>query len=187
MALEKPVVKQVGIGVFFAEAVEAVYPGSGGFSAEAWVKAGRASDGVIASSGECCGVTRYWTMATSLSDGKALLYGRLNDGGGEISGVGSRNLADGKWHHVALVRERRAGAGEGRITGFVDGAQEFEFPDSTGEISDFNTAVFVGSANPEQNEWFEGSVAGVKMVPRALSATEVAGSYNSLKKVFEQL
>jgi hypothetical protein len=100
---------------------------------------------------------------------------RLNDGSGEISGVGTKNLADGRWHHVVFVRD----AARRVVLGYVDGILDLEFTDTTLDISDTSSVLSVGLADEFQNEKFVGSVANVNTYSYALSENEVLALYEA--------
>ncbi|MEW6721717.1 MAG: LamG domain-containing protein [Candidatus Micrarchaeota archaeon] len=147
-----------------------IYPGEGDFTASAWIRTESSSDAVILSSGECCEIEKYWSMALSAGGDGAYLLIRLNDAMGEISSIGTTDLADGEWHHVAFVRDRSAGI----VTGYVDGFPDLAFNDTSGAISDSSQQLLIGNSNPHQDEWFEGSVSGAATTLGALSAEELA-------------
>jgi hypothetical protein len=153
----------------------AVYPEEGGFSAEAWIKTDDIADGVVATTGEYGDLESYWSMGKAFAGDSACLYIRLNNGTGEISGVGATDIADGKWHHIVFVRDVESG----KALGYVDGALDLEFNDTTGSISDASTSLYIGNANPYQEEWFVGEVSGIETYPHALSEEEV-------QQLFEQ-
>ncbi len=157
-----------------------IYPGEGSFSVEAWIKTSDLKDAVIVSTGECCWIEEYWALAKAKSGDKALFQIKLNDGTGEISGAGARNLADGNWHHVVFVRDRENGI----VRGYIDGSLDLEFGDATGEISDASERLIIGNGNIYQNEWFNGSVSKVKTYRRALIEEEIVNSYSTdIKKL----
>ena len=77
-------------------------------------------------------------------------------------------VADGEWHHIALVVE--TGVGQ---TAYVDGA-----PVGTNEydLSDFNwqDRVWIGFSNDAANQYFTGLIDNAAYISAALTADEVA-------------
>ena len=152
---------------------ENIYPGSGSFSAEAWIRTADISDAIIVSTGECCGIESYWAFGKSWSVDRAFFFVKLNDGTGEISGTGTRNIADGGWHQLVFVRDRE----NKEVRGYVDGIQDIEFEDTTEEILDISSKLLAGIGNIYQEEWFEGEIASLNTYAHALTEDEIKGLY----------
>lgn len=158
------------VGTYREVEAPLLYPGTGSFSAAAWIRTAEAEDAVIVSSGECCGIERYWSLGMSRTGPSAVLLVRLNDGRGEIFGTGKTNLADGRWHHVVLVRNAR----DRIVFGYVDGAPELGMDDPTAGISDASTVLLVGAANVFQDEFFRGEVRSVQTTSDALTSERIS-------------
>ncbi|MFH2101697.1 MAG: LamG-like jellyroll fold domain-containing protein [Candidatus Micrarchaeota archaeon] len=149
-----------------------IYPGDRGFSVALTFSTSRASaDSPLVSSGECCGLEEYWAIELSTDGESAVLSIKLNDGSGEISGQGSRNLADGQKHRVVFVRDRASRT----IRGYVDGRPELEFEDATNSISDSSEALCLGNGNQYEDGWFYGDMSDLVIFPHALGEVEAAG------------
>jgi hypothetical protein len=134
-----------------------VYPLGGDFRAEAAIKTSDSADAAILSSVE--GDFRsYWTVGKAYAGNGAVLIIKVNGGDGEDSGTGSTNLADGKQHAVAFVRDHAAG----RIYGYVDGNLEIDMNDLEGEIGDLSQVIMVGASGPEEGDTgFRGTITDV--------------------------
>lgn len=158
-----------------------VYPGRESFSVEAWIKTSDLGDGVAVGSGEYGEIESYWAMGKYWSGDFAPMFIRLNDGSdGEIFGVGSINLADGKWHYIVFVRD----TGVKEVRGYVDGIEDIRFNDTTTTIIDSSQELMVGNADPSIKEWFVGNITGLNVYQRALSADEIAESYGNSSEIF---
>ena len=157
-----------------------IYPKSDGFSVEAWIKTSNVWDSIIVSSNECCDVEKYWGMGLSWAGTSTPLFIKLNDGSGEIYGVGVKNLADDRWHHVVFVRD----VSQRVVRGYVDGELDLEFADTTGEILDVSDRLLVGgSSDIYLEDRFNGTVAGLRTYPFALNPDEVKVRYLRNSKV----
>ena len=86
--------------------------------------------------------------------------------GGDLSLVGTINLADGEWHHVAAVYTGR------RLELYVDGASDGGV-DWQGRYVPTRQSLFLGQ-HPSTNEHLIGRLANVKLYRVALNATAVA-------------
>lgn len=72
-----------------------------------------------------------------------IAFGATGPGGAEKTVCGSRNVADGSWHHVALQRR----ASDGRLTIWVDGALDASGAGPVGDISYPDAAAPIGCGN----------------------------------------
>jgi cytochrome c2 len=107
-------------------------------------------------------------------DGTALFVrdGKLTFDVGWVGAVaGSRSVADGRWHHVAMTWSRAGG----RVGLFVDGES-----DASGTLrprrSLPDAVVRVGFAAPNfpASPWFRGTLDGMRIYKRVLSGDELA-------------
>jgi len=152
-----------------------LHPGTGSFTADAWVKTTGpmpVGGGVVIRhyecSGECSPGTRDgdWDVRIS-ADGHDEGFIRDNaagDGGGQEL-LGTRNVADGNFHLIALVRD--IPAGKARL--YVDGSLDVEADltaDADGEISNLDDADPLtigggwlgGTTSPDPNVAFPGVI-----------------------------
>lgn len=106
-------------------------------------------------------------------DGKAFFVrgGRLAFDIGWVGTIaGSRNVADGEWHHVALTWAHT----DGRVTLFVDGE-----PDGNGnlkpakEVTGHTLRLGYAAPNFPQMTGFNGGLDGVRIYGRALTPEEL--------------
>jgi hypothetical protein len=85
---------------------------------------------------------------------------------------GSRVIGDGEWAQVVITR-----AAGGTLRGFVDGVQQWEFTDSSGDgiISSFNSLTFFQDNHIDglTDEHSAGAVARIRVFDRPLSQTEI--------------
>lgn len=88
------------------------------------------------------------------------------------------NLHDGRWHHVALTVERDSATG-GML--YVDGQLVFTFDPTkqTGDLSNTEPLRIGNHANPSLKCFFKGTIAGVALDHRSLSAGQIAASYRA--------
>ncbi len=90
------------------------------------------------------------------------------------------NVADGKWHHAVWTMTGNSFAAQ---TIYIDGIAQSLSNVSGGTVSSFSNGVDIyigadaGSASNDQK--FNGSIDEVRIYNRALTATEVAGLYQS--------
>jgi len=106
----------------------------------------RALSGENSAGGVACGANDSWRDGNILLDrdradqdrdygvsiaGGKLVFGVGGDGTGEVSLCGSRLVADGVWHHVAVQRRRS----DGWIWIYIDGVIDAEADGPDGDIS----------------------------------------------------
>jgi hypothetical protein len=87
--------------------------------------------------------------------------------------IGSRNVNDGQWHHVAAVYD---GTNEYL---YVDGALDVSTP-NTGSISQTSDPVYIGNVANTGNSgkyYFNGLIDEVSIYNRALTASEIEAIY----------
>jgi lysophospholipase L1-like esterase len=105
--------------------------------------------------------------------GQAAFY--LYDRSGFGSGIsGTKDLANGFWHHIAAVRDADAGG----IWLYVDGVSEASQIMNFSAGFDSTTAVLnIGSLNLSPGYYFQGVVDEVALYNRALSEKEIGSHY----------
>ncbi len=163
------------------------------FTVDAWVRT-NISEGrqIILEKYECGGVcipitsnSRY-TLAINLGKLEGKIRSEDPNGGDGVTLIGMRNLADGNFHHVAVMRDITAN--EARI--YVDGILEANTilnNSSNGRITndpgDDADPVIIGAtravASGTRVNFFNGTIDEVKYFNRALSATEINSIYQS--------
>lgn len=86
------------------------------------------------------------------------------------------NLPDGRWHHVAVTVERNSAQGSKL---YVDGQPVLTFDPTrhAGDLSNPEPLRIGNHANPTLKCFFKGTIDGVTLDHRALSAHEIAASY----------
>jgi arylsulfatase A-like enzyme len=98
---------------------------------------------------------------------------RLEVGGGSV--VGTRDLRDGLWHHVAAVLPQLASPNATNIILYVDGTVETLSSKSTSAINTTSAIATIGVDT--QNRYFAGTIDEVRIYNRALTAGEIAALY----------
>lgn len=92
--------------------------------------------------------------------------------------VGTAPLADGAWHHVAIVVSDANGDGTNNVTDtklYVDGLPDTFSSSLTREINSVAGPVLtLGGSSHAAGYNFKGALDDVRILPRALSAAEVA-------------
>lgn len=116
---------------------------------------------------------RTYGLDTVVSGSNRVLRGWVNVGttGGATAKIvtGKTNLADGKWHHVAMTYDKSS------VKIFVDGSLEGTFFSATADIYDNNLSVRIGGQNPKDNGGalvFKGLIDEVRIWNVALSPQE---------------
>jgi hypothetical protein len=109
--------------------------------------------------------------ALGLWDNRSLRFtaNALNPAGAANAGAwnSAASITQGTWHHVAVTYD---GA---NIRFYVDGVPGDHQP-ATGITFGTNTeALFIGVDKPGASEWFDGTIADVKVYARALSTPEI--------------
>jgi len=97
----------------------------------------------------------------------------INDGSNSIRLSGVTPINDGRFHHVACVRN----IDQGELILFVDGSEDARMPDTTlGSLESSSDLVLCGSGSPLMRS-FEGIVDEVRIFRRALSSCEILSTY----------
>jgi Concanavalin A-like lectin/glucanases superfamily/GDSL-like Lipase/Acylhydrolase family/SdrD B-like domain/CarboxypepD_reg-like domain len=111
----------------------------------------------------------WWIGCT---DGKAEAY--LSDTGGVGSGVkGTKNISDGNWHHVVLIRD--AGANETLI--YVDGVKDGSVTKTYTSKFESTAPLNIGWINLNDGYHFLGTLDEIALYSRALTGAEVRQHY----------
>ena len=182
-------------------------PGTGSFTVDAWVKSTATADlQMVISKYECGGQTcarliplpdpaegatsTYFLSVTT--GGKLDVFLRDTDGGGACGGgqclVGAAPIADGKFHHIAMVRDIQAN----NLLLYVDGNLDIGVPlnagaqgeirDDEGEPDPFLIGASALARFPPvttKANFFSGTIDEVEIFNRALSAGEIRAIYDA--------
>lgn len=163
---------------FRQEAYDAIQLGESDFTVEAWINS-TDEDGYIFFKGshaanESMKTTGHWMglerkngyLCFSIDDNVTKTDCKLAD---------ANAVFDGKWHHVACVRDF---AGK-TITLYIDGKQAVQTADKTGALADNNEPLLLGISD-EAARPYDGLLDEFVIHPSALTPEEVLASYNSL-------
>jgi hypothetical protein len=170
-------------------------PGTSSFTVEAWVKT--ATGGEVVGKYEC-GQTCISDVSNSLyelwiDNGK--LFGRIRDtdAGGPDDMIGGQSLtgttfiADGTFHHVALIRDLAAGQMRLYVDCGLDASAALNagatgaLKDDDGDPDPFVIGAVVQPGSFSKGGFFSGLIDEVKFYNRALSASEIAASAGECK------
>jgi hypothetical protein len=112
---------------------------------------------------------------TLMSDnGIARIFAYTTGGARSIS---SGDIADSNWHHVVATHDY-----DGDTTLYVDGSSRGTSSTSTDSLAN-NNSWAIGSRE-SNNNYFDGKIAGVHILNRALSAKEVSQNFNAQRSRF---
>ncbi len=96
---------------------------------------------------------------------------RIDVGNSDI--VGTTNIADGKWHHIAIVIPDKAGCTTEDVIFYIDGVKEDVVVKAVISIDTKNSYNFKLASNHTAKQKFEGSIDDFIIYDRALSQTEI--------------
>jgi len=101
----------------------------------------------------------------------------LRDNNRNGSGIsGNTLIADGNWHHIAVVRDHNTDENYLYIDGQLDGQFSFNF---TGSFSAVNTPINVGYLNLSPFYYYTGDLDELAVYNSALSANDVQRHYQN--------
>ncbi|MCM3872571.1 MAG: LamG domain-containing protein, partial [Pyrinomonadaceae bacterium] len=149
--------------------------GTGDFSIQAWVKTsfrgGTFNDYIISKSG--VGNDAQFILSYN-AGGTGLPSFLMSDGTTISSAIGTANLADGTFHHLAGVREGTT------LRLYVDGVQVgTATTPSLVNATSANNVIIGGRDNPDFDPYFKGIIDEVQFLNRALSASEIQAIFNA--------
>jgi hypothetical protein len=164
-----------------------LYPGAGPLTADAWIKTTSSNQAVVFAHYECanaCPSGAANSLYYMYVDGNGRLNAVLRDTAGTTQGLTStRVVADGVYHHVAMVRNTTGS----EFLMYVDGAVEANalltvtgtIKDDDGEPDPFTIGAVIqgGTINPVA--LFPGQIDEVEYFNRALSGAEIQAIYNA--------
>ena len=96
--------------------------------------------------------------------------------------VGSTDVRDGEWHHVAAVLESAGAPRVSDIRLYVDGVQEAISYLARGTVNTGNRAVWIGDGHNQNFPPFTGALDEVGIFSRALSEEEIREAMDGLGK-----
>ena len=149
----------------------------GDISIAAWVKTDSVSDDFkfIAATRESSGDEKGWELLANQSSLGGQLVFQVDTGPSTGSRIGTSNIRDGQWHHVAGIRSGN------KLYVYVDGLIETGLnQDNDGGTINSTAATFIGktmSINDTSNARWNGLIDEVAVFSRALTADEVAAIY----------
>jgi hypothetical protein len=143
--------------------------GTAPLSVAAWVRTTAAKAQVIVNQRSAAVYNGEYVFSLN-SAGKVVWFTYGNSGAAQFSLVSARSVNDGKWHHVAAVRDE-----SGSAYVYIDGTLDTSLPntDPTKIAPLVVTNVYVGADIRDHAGYFAGSIDELHIVRRALSATEV--------------
>ncbi len=88
---------------------------------------------------------------------------------GQANLYGTKDLRDGKWHHIAFVRI----ASENRFIAYIDGQEEFNIVKATSQVS-FSSTHRIGGDNRSNPPNFHGNIDELRIWNYARTQSEIA-------------
>ncbi len=166
-------------------------PGTGSFTIDAWVKTAKTTGSQMVVSkfecGEFCVSGANSLYFFFLSSGKLTAWLRDSDAGGP--GIqqltGTKFIADGQFHHIAMLRDMATSELRLYVDGQLDArallnaASDGAIKDDDGQPDSFLIgASFVGGSTAK-SDFFTGTIDEVDFFNRALTAIEIQGIFNA--------
>ncbi len=166
-----------------------LYPGSGPFTVDAWIKTTQMSSGnaFVLAHYECAnncptgGANSVYLMDVN---GEGKLNGFLRDSAGTSQGItGATVVADGVYHHIALVRDTTGLQMQLYVDGVVDASAPLTvtgtIKDDDGEPDPFTIGALIQGGTNQPTALFLGEVDEVEYFNRALTASEIQAIVNA--------
>jgi MYXO-CTERM domain-containing protein len=161
--------------------IQTEFPGIGGAddrSVTFWVKTTDLNTHGIVAWGDAGANGRKWHLRVNNDEGNGPLGAIRTEVQGGFN-IGTTNIADGEWHHVASVFANDGSPDVADVLHYVDGVLEerggfVDEPIDT-DISELATLVTIGRRTQgAAQDYFGGLIADVQIYDKALSAAEVA-------------
>jgi hypothetical protein len=151
------------------------------FTIALWLKTTtKTGSPVIFSKGQLTNHPPYYLLSLDETTGK--LRFQICDGTIENTPLeGSTDVADGIWHHVAIIRD----ATTHQLTIFVDGQQQGTVADTTTASLDTPEPLLLGQVNDTSNRWYTGSLDDIKIYHKALTPLEIIAIWNNVEGIVE--
>ncbi len=179
-----PVAGAIGGAQQFGAATDlyAAYDGSldwaaaASFSVEFWMKTDPAStcagNQVIVGRDDSVSQLHWWVGCWN---GTGVAAFRLKDNAGGPAGalLGTKDLTDGDWHHVAAVRDGAAGTSKIYVDGQLEGSHTYTYTSGFGS----DAVLDIGWLNLDSGFHFSGMIDEVAIYQRALSEVEIRSHY----------
>ena len=167
---------------------DSIKVGSGDFSGFAWIKRiGTDGDDTIMGMGKGVGEARwYFTIAAN----KLQVYA-INDAGNSAELNSTATITDENWHHVGFTYDRDSVTGlKFYIDGVLDSSNNGSNPSQNGgNLSESDPeGLTIGirhSGGILNSAPFNGSIAGIQLYNKELSATEIKELYSGASVPFE--
>ena len=166
-----------------------LYPGAGPFTVDAWIKTTqRSSDGAfILAHYECangCPSGAANSVYAMYIDENGMLGGFLRDSAGTQQTITSaRVVADGVYHHIALVRDTTGLQMQLYVDGVVDASAPLTvtgtIKDDDGEPDPFTIGAIIAGGTDHPAQLFLGEVDEVEYFNRVLTAAEIQTIVNA--------
>jgi hypothetical protein len=132
----------------------------------AWINTSMTGPGNIVMWGDPAAVSEWRFFAKGDLDGKLC----RSTGGGYV--VGTRDVCDGAWHHVAVVLENDGTPDAAEVRLYVDGVEDaITLSKSAAVDTVVGSDVLIGS---NRVHYFDGLIDEVRIWDRALSGAEIA-------------
>jgi hypothetical protein len=103
------------------------------------------------------------------------------DGANPAVTTNNANLEAGQWYYVGVVFSWD----QDTIKFYKNGAEIYQYIGLPNLINPNNVPIYMGGNSHDGGVYFDGPIDEVRIYNRALSATEVAGLYNSSKKIIK--
>ncbi|NVJ45691.1 MAG: DUF5011 domain-containing protein, partial [Cytophagia bacterium] len=155
--------------------------GQGSTTVEVWVKVPEVGQGGLLANERPGIILGNYDSPNSISY-EVYSAGRLRVwwNAGQAGAVGTRDIRDGEWHHLAFVRI----ANENRFIGYIDGVEEFNVVMNSSDVT-FNSLHKIGSDNrsgTKQN--FHGNIDELRIWNYARTQSEIeAEMFDPLKGI----
>ncbi|MDA8166011.1 MAG: GDSL-type esterase/lipase family protein, partial [Desulfobacteraceae bacterium] len=149
------------------------WPAGSSFSIECWVKKEAGTTGTneaVVSRTESSGAVSWWVGLGSSGQAAFVLAGAKGNTAQSLRGT--KNLANGKWHHVTAIRDGAAGENRLYVDGVLEASVKAAYPYGFAAAAGTPAAIggFAGS-------YFSGIVDEVAIYNRALAEKEFRGHY----------
>ncbi len=164
-------------------------PGTGSFTLTAWVETTSIANKTLVSKYECGGFCPSGGANSlyflSMSAGKVVAEIRDSDGSspGELFLTGSSPIADGDFHHVAMLRDIATSQLRIYVDGVLDASavlnagSDGAIQDNDGEADPLLLGGFFNGGTTTLRDAFTGLIDEVEYFNRALSASEIQAIY----------
>lgn len=167
-------------GSHYAQAAyDAIQLAKNPFTVELWLKS-EDTDGYLFFKGShsantATGATGCWIGLERHSNGSLNFAIDDNATKTDCRLADANRVFDGKWHHVACVRDIE----NGLLLLYVDGEEAARSTDKTGAIADNNETLLIGISD-EVARPYDGVIDEFVIHPMAMSADDVRAAYNAL-------